>query len=109
MAKRPPLTRAQIELCAAKKMSPAQAGRFLGRHHTTISAYAKEFGIELPRYAHAAASPFSTNFGRIIPKAPPANPEPSKKKTKAIWSASPAAIERALEKAMSEKHLQAKS
>lgn len=109
MAKRPPLTRAQIELCAAKKMSPAQAGRFLGRHHTTISAYAKEFGIELPRYAHASMSPFSTDLGRIIPKTPPANPEPSVKKAKPVWSASPAAIERALEKVSAEKHLQAKS
>jgi hypothetical protein len=109
MAKRPPLTRAQIELCAAKKMSPAQAGRFLGRHHTTISAYAKEFGIELPRYAHAAASPFSVAEGRIIPKAPPANPEPSNKRTKPVWSCNPAAIERALEKIRHGKHLQAKT
>lgn len=108
-AKRPPLTRAQIEYVAAKKMSPAQAGRYLGRHHTTISAYAKEFGIELPRYAHAYASPFSVKGGKIIVKTPPANPAPSKKKSKAVWSASATAIERALAKLEAEKRLQVMS
>lgn len=98
MAKRPPLTRAQIEYCAAKKMSPAQAGRYLGRHHTTIVAYAKQFEIELPRYAHAADSPFSVRNGTIYVKSAPANPAPSKKKSKARWSANPVAIKRAAQK-----------
>ena len=104
MAKRPPLTRAQIEYCAAKYMSPAQAGRLLGRHHTTIVAYAKQFGIELPRYAHAAASPFSVKDGKIVIKKKPVAPEPSAKK-KPTWSATPAAIERALAKAQARKGL----
>ena len=105
MAKRPPLTRAQIEYCASQNMSPAQAGRLLGRHHTTISAYAEQFGIELPRYAHAAASPFSVKNGRIVPKSKPAAPAPSTKK-KPTWSASLGAIERALAKKEAAKRLQ---
>lgn len=88
MAKRPPMTRAQIEYCAERKMSPSQAGRYWGRHHTTIIAYAKEFGIELPRYAHRYDAPIDVKPGKITVTA--------SDKKKPTWSASPAAIERAL-------------
>jgi len=90
-------------------MSPAQAGRYLGRHHTTIVAYAKQFEIELPRYAHAADSPFSVRNGTIYVKSAPANPAPSKKKLSAVWSASPESVQRALEKLQREKRLQTTS
>lgn len=90
MAKRPPLTRAQIEYCRDKQMSPSQAGRFLGRHHTTIVAACEKFGVELPRYAHRYDAPIDVKPGKIIVTA--------SDEKKPRWSASPVAINRAAQK-----------
>jgi len=94
MKSRPPVTSAQLQYCKDMGMSPSQAGTYLGRHHTTILSACKKFEITLPKYAHRYAAPvFSKRSPEVL-----AQVQEAKKENRAVWSCSPAAIERALRK-----------
>lgn len=94
MKPRTPITRAQLMYCKDMGMSPSQAGTYLGRHHTTILSACKKFEVTLPKYAHRYAAPvFSKRSPAVL-----AEIASAKKENRAVWSCSPAAIERALRK-----------
>lgn len=98
---RPAITREQLQYCKDMGMSPSQAGTYLGRHHTTILSACAKFDIELPKYAHRYAAPtFSKRSPAVL-----AQIAQAKKEGRAVWSCSPAAIERALRKIEQDKRL----
>ncbi len=105
MSGRKRITRDMIEACLAKGWAVSQAARHYGFHPKSIDAACERFGIALPMHPLSPQMPSMRRrpivvFEDNIPDDPP-------KKGKAIWSASPAAIERALKKKEEEKRLQA--
>ena len=105
MSGRKTITRDMIEACLAKGWSVSQAARHYGFHRKSIEAACERFGIALPMHQFSPQMPSVRRrpivvFEDNIPDTPP-------KKAKAIWSCSPAAIERALRKKEEEKRLQA--
>jgi len=105
MSGRKKITRDMIEACLAKGWAVSQAARHYGFHRKSIEAACERFGIALPMHPFSPQLPSMRRkpmvvFENNIPDDPP-------KKQKAIWSASPAAIERALKKKEEEKRLQA--
>lgn len=105
MGGRKTITRDMMEACLAKGWAVSQAARHYGFHPKSIDAACERFGIALPMHPFSPQMPSARRRPIIvyednIPDEPP-------KKRKAIWSASPAAIERALKKKEEEKRLQA--
>ena len=105
MSGRKRITRDMIEACLAKGWAVSQAARHYGFHRKSIEDACERFGIALPMHPFSPQLPSMRRkpmvvFEDNIPDDPP-------KKRKAIWSASPAAIERALRKKEQEKRLQA--
>ena len=96
MSGRKIITKDMIEACLAKGWSVSQAARHYGLHRKSIDAACARFGIALPMHLFSPQMPSTRRrpivvFEDNIPDDPP-------KKGKAIWSCSPAAIERALRK-----------
>lgn len=78
-----------LEAAKKKGWTMTMTARHYCMHHTSISAACERFGIVLPRHQHISAVQNSKKAKMIS--------EASDKKRPA-WSASPAAIERALAK-----------
>lgn len=108
MSGRKKITRDMIEACLAKGWAVSQAARHYGFHRKSIEAACERFGIALPMHPFSpqmlsARRKHLVVYEDNIPDAPPKK----KRKTNASWSASPAAIERALRKLEEQKRLQA--
>lgn len=85
------ITRDMMEACLAKGWAVSQAARHYGFHPKSIDAACERFGIMLPMSIFSPQIPASVKVPRSEVPIP-------KKKSNAVWSASPAAIERALRK-----------
>lgn len=83
------ITMEMIEAARDRGMNVTQTARYYGFHRKSIDAACERFGIALPFsiYSPQKPSPRKATLPMI------------KQKTKAVWSASPAAINRALAKA----------
>lgn len=85
------ITRDMLEACLEKRWCVAQVARHYGFHPKSIDAACERFGIMLPMSIFSPQIPASVKVPRSEVPVP-------KKKSNAVWSASPAAIERALRK-----------
>jgi hypothetical protein len=83
------ITRDMIEACLEKGWSKAQAARHYGFHPKSIEAACERFGIMLPMSIFSPQIPASVKVPRSEVHVP-------KRKSNAVWSCSPAAIQRAL-------------
>ena len=101
MAGRKIITRDMLTAAKEKGWSITQTGRHYGMHRTSIASACERFGIEL------ALSKFNPDMPSTRSKF--WRDAVSKPKTPAIWSCSPAAIERTLQRIEREKRLQASS
>ena len=88
------LTRDMIEAAAREGWNAIQTARHYGVHRNIIDDACDRFGIELPRRG--------TDYTALAS-------DTSRKKPKAVWSASPDAIKRALDKLQRDKQLQSAS
>ena len=109
MSGRKTITRDMIEEAKRKGWGVSQTARHYGMHHKSISAACERFGISLktPPFSPQRVSARHNHlvvWTDNIPDMPP-----KKKKPNAVWSASPAAIERALEKMQRDKYLKTTS
>jgi hypothetical protein len=95
------ITPDMIQAAKDKGWNVTQAARHYGMHRTSITAACERFGIEL------ALSKFDPQMPSTRSKFWQETVEKPKPKTPAIWSCSPAAVERALAKLKQEKRLQA--
>jgi len=87
------ITREMMEAALAKQWDTSATARFYGMHRSSVAAACERFGISLPLHRFAPTMP-----SRTKPK-PKSKPEDHgcDRRVKA-WSASPAAIARALRK-----------
>ena len=69
----------------------------------------ERFGIALPMHPFSPQMPSMRRKPMVVFEDNIPDTPPKKKKTNAVWSASPAAIERALEKMQRDKRLQTMS
>jgi hypothetical protein len=95
------ITRDMIQAAKEQGWNVTQTARHYGMHRTSIGAACERFGIEL------AQSKFDPQMPSTTSRFWKENVEKPKPKTPAIWSCSPAAVERALAKMKHEKRLQA--
>ena len=97
-----------IEAALRKGWNANQTARHYGMHRKSIEAAADRFGIILPlvSYSPMLANTFSP---RALASASLSAPAAPQKKSNAVWSASKASIERALEKMQRDKRLQTMS
>jgi hypothetical protein len=81
-----------LEAALAKQWDPTTTSRHYGVHRTSVTAACERFGISLPmhKFSPQAVSRRSPEWKEAVDAM---TLEP---RTKAVWSASPAAIERAL-------------
>ena len=93
------ITRDMLEAALAKNWDPTTTARHYGMHRTSITAACERFGISLPmhKFSPQAVSRRSPDWKEVV------DAETLKPKGNPIWSASPAAIEKALAK-MKEKN-----
>lgn len=97
------ITRDMIQEAKDLGLNITQAARRFGMHRSSIAAACERFGIEL------ALSKFDPQMPSTRSRFWQERVEKPKPKTPAIWSASPAAVERALAKIQHQKRLQALS
>lgn len=109
MSGRKTITRDMIEACLAKGWAVSQAARHYGFHRKSIEAACERFGIALPMHPFSPQLPSMRRKPMVVFEDNIPDDPPKKKKTNAIWSASPAAIERALEKMQRDKYLKTTS
>jgi len=88
------ITRDMLEAALAKNWDPTTTARHYGMHRTSITAACERFGISLPmhKFSPQAVSRRSPDWKEVV------DAETLKPKGSPIWSASPAAIEKALAK-----------
>jgi hypothetical protein len=99
MAGRKIITRDMIIAARDKGWSVSLTAAHYGMHRKSIDAACERFGIALPLSKFAPTVPSKTK--------PKPDDRVSDKRTPAIWSCSPGAIDRALAKIQKEKRLQA--
>ena len=99
MAGRKIITRDMIIAARDKGWSVSLTAAHYGMHRKSIDAACERFGIALPLSKYAPTMPSKTK--------PKPGEQVSDRRTPAIWSCSPRAIERALAKIQNEKRLQA--
>ena len=109
MSGRKTITRDMIEACLAKGWAVSQAARHYGFHRKSIEAACERFGIALPMHPFSPQMPSMRRKPMVVFEDNIPDTPPKKKKTNAVWSASPAAIERALEKMQRDKYLKTTS
>jgi hypothetical protein len=97
------ITRDMLTAAKEKGWGITQTGRHYGMHRTSIASACERFGIEL------ALSKFNPDMPSTRSKFWRETVEKPKPKTPAIWSCSPQAIERTLQRLQKEKRLQASS
>lgn len=107
MSGRKKITRDMLEACLEKRWCVAQAARHYGFHPKSIDAACERFGIALPMHPFSPQLPSMRRKPMVVFEDNIPDTPPKKKKTGAVWSASPAAIERALRKLEEQKRLQA--
>jgi hypothetical protein len=95
------ITRDMITAAREKGWGITQTARHYGMHRTSIASACERFNIEL------AQSKFNPDMPSTRSKFWRETVEKPKPKTPAIWSCSPAAIERTLRRLQNEKRLQA--
>jgi len=91
MAGRKIITRDMIIAARDKGWSVSLTAQHYGMHRSSIDAACERFGIMLPLSKYAPTMPSKTK--------PKPDEQVSDKRTPALWSCSPAAIQRALEAA----------
>ena len=85
------ITKEMLEAAKAHNMCISQTAKYYGFHHKSITSACERFGVTLPFSIHSPQK-FGTKKMKPTPPAPKKKPAP-------VWSASPAAIQRALAKA----------
>ena len=105
MSGRKMITRDMIEAAERKGWSVSQTARHYGMHHKSIDAACERFGIALPMHLFSPQRVSARRMPVIVYEDNIPDTPPKKKKTNAVWSASPEAIERALEKMRRDKYL----
>jgi hypothetical protein len=84
------VTRDMILAAREKGWSVSLTAQHYGMHRSTIDAACERFGIALPMHKFSPVMPSQTKKSQA--------PEANDTRTPAIWSCSPAAIERALKR-----------
>ena len=84
------ITRDMLEAALAKQWDPTTTAQHYGMHRSTIDAACERFGIVLPMHKFSPVMASKTRKSQA--------PEANDTRTQAIWSCSPAAIERALKR-----------
>ena len=95
------ITPDMLQAAKDKGWNATQTARHYGMHRTSISAAAERFGIEL------AQSKFNPDMPSTRSRFWQETVEKPQPKTKAVWSCSPEAVQRTLERIQREKRLQA--